>query len=60
MGTSNWEGDYFTRSRNVGVIVEGEAFAGKLEEVFRGGFGGPLSEVVSPDRTYEAPRVDAP
>lgn len=58
VGTSNWEGDYFTRSRNVGVIVEGEAFAAQLEGVFRGGFGGPLSEVVSPDRTYEPPRVD--
>ncbi len=58
VGTSNWEGDYFTRSRNVGIIVEGEAFAGALERVFRDGFAGRYAEAVDPDRTYEAPKVD--
>jgi len=58
VGTSNWEGDYFTRSRNVGIIVEGEAFAGQLERVFRDGFAGPYAEVVDPDKAYEAPRTE--
>lgn len=58
VGTSNWEGDYFTRSRNVGVIVEGESFAGRLEKVFRDGFGGPLAEVVNPDKDYQPPKID--
>jgi phosphatidylserine/phosphatidylglycerophosphate/cardiolipin synthase-like enzyme len=58
VGTSNWEGDYFTRSRNVGLVVEGEGFATGLERIFRDGFGGPYAEVVDPDRVYEAPQVD--
>jgi hypothetical protein len=42
----------------VGIIVEGDAFAGRLDRVFADGFGGPYAEVVDPDRTYRAPRVD--
>lgn len=34
IGTSNWEGDYFTASRNVGVIVEGGALPATLDDVF--------------------------
>src|SRR5581483_1536421 len=40
VGSSNWEGDYFTRTRNAGVVVEGEAFAAQLEHVFHDGFAG--------------------
>ncbi|MFT3767534.1 MAG: phospholipase D-like domain-containing protein [Minicystis sp.] len=58
LGTSNWEGDYFTRSRNVGIIVEGAAFAGQLDRVFADGFSGPYAEVVDPDRVYQAPKVE--
>jgi phosphatidylserine/phosphatidylglycerophosphate/cardiolipin synthase-like enzyme len=60
VGTSNWEGDYFTRSRNVGVIVEGAAFAARLDAVFRDGFAGKYAEPVDPDRVYVAPVVDKP
>jgi phosphatidylserine/phosphatidylglycerophosphate/cardiolipin synthase-like enzyme len=34
VGTSNWEGDYFTKSRNVGVIVDAGALPRSLELVF--------------------------
>lgn len=34
VGTSNWEGDYFTRSRNVGLVIEGESFGAHLDDVF--------------------------
>ncbi len=34
VGTSNWEGDYFLKSRNVGVFVEDAAFAERLAAVF--------------------------
>ncbi len=34
LGTSNWEGDYFLKSRNVGVFVEDRAFAERLARVF--------------------------
>jgi phosphatidylserine/phosphatidylglycerophosphate/cardiolipin synthase-like enzyme len=38
VGTSNWEGDYFTRSRNVGVWLDGGAIPGELEGVFGDGW----------------------
>ncbi len=34
VGTSNWEGDYFTKSRNVGVIAEGGALPLRLRKYF--------------------------
>jgi len=34
IGSSNWEGDYFTRTRNVGVVVEGGALGRRLEGIF--------------------------
>ena len=58
VGTSNWEGDYFTRSRNVGLIVEGRAFAAQLDRVFEGGSSGRYAEAVDPDRVYVPPKVD--
>ena len=57
VGTSNWEGDYFTRSRNVGIIVEGDAFAAQLERVFRDGYT-TYGEAVDPERSYQAPKVE--
>jgi phosphatidylserine/phosphatidylglycerophosphate/cardiolipin synthase-like enzyme len=39
VGTSNWEGDYFLKSRNVSVFVEGAPFAGTLQDVFDGDWG---------------------
>ena len=57
VGTSNWEGDYFTQSRNVGLIVEGAAFAAQLERVFHDAFTAPFTEPVDPAATYEPPKV---
>lgn len=34
LGTSNWEGDYFLKSRNVGLFVNDSAFAGRLHGIF--------------------------
>ncbi len=34
LGTSNWEGDYFHKSRNVGVFVDDPRFAERLAQVF--------------------------
>jgi len=34
IGSSNWEGDYFLRSRNVGVIFSGGAAPTRLEKFF--------------------------
>ncbi len=35
VGTSNWEGDYFLHSRNVGLFLDG-AVAAKLQSIFDG------------------------
>lgn len=58
IGTSNWEGDYFTVSRNVGLFVDGTTIAGPLTRIFEDGFGGAYAEVLDPDRTYEPPRIE--
>jgi len=34
IGTSNWEGDYFTKTRNVGVFVDGGRLPRQLASVF--------------------------
>jgi phosphatidylserine/phosphatidylglycerophosphate/cardiolipin synthase-like enzyme len=57
VGTSNWERDYFTQSRNVGVIVEGAAFASQLERFFADTWGSPYAEEVDPKATYTPPDV---
>ena len=41
IGTSNWEGDYFTKSRNVGVIVDGGKLPARLDGIFADGWSGP-------------------
>ncbi|HYO73775.1 MAG TPA: phospholipase D-like domain-containing protein [Archangium sp.] len=57
LGTSNWERDYFTQSRNVGVIVEGEAFAARLERFFGDTWASPYAAEVDPKATYTAPNI---
>jgi len=57
LGTSNWGGDYFFKSRNVGVLVRSPRLAKQLIGVFEGLASGPLSEPVEPDKAYEPPRV---
>ena len=46
VGTSNWEGDYFTKSRNVGVIVEGGKLPARLDGIFSDGWGGTYGKVL--------------
>lgn len=47
IGTSNWEGDYFTRSRNVGVVAEGGALPARaarfFDENWRSSYAAPLT-----------------
>jgi phosphatidylserine/phosphatidylglycerophosphate/cardiolipin synthase-like enzyme len=58
LGTSNWERDYFTKCRNVGVIVEGESFARQLERFFADTWTSPYAAQVDPKATYTAPNID--
>jgi phosphatidylserine/phosphatidylglycerophosphate/cardiolipin synthase-like enzyme len=57
IGTSNWGRDYFHASRNLGLLVDGEAFAHQLDLVFEGLWESEYAETVQPGARYEAPRT---
>lgn len=57
IGTSNWEGDYFHRSRNLGLIVEGEPAGALLDRFFLDGWNGPYAAPVDPCAAYAPPRI---
>lgn len=57
LGTSNFAGDYFHQSRNVGLVVDGEAFAAALERGFQGLWGSAYAVALDPAAAYEAPRI---
>lgn len=59
LGTSNWEGDYFTHSRNVGVLVEGPALASRLERFFQLTWSSPYATDVDPAARYEPPSISS-
>jgi phosphatidylserine/phosphatidylglycerophosphate/cardiolipin synthase-like enzyme len=55
VGTSNWEGDYFTRSRNVGVIASGGALPARLDRIFEDGWGGAYARPLATVDTARTP-----
>ncbi|HEV8630910.1 MAG TPA: phospholipase D-like domain-containing protein [Thermoanaerobaculia bacterium] len=57
IGTGNWESDYFYRSRNLGLLIDGAQVGEQLERFFASGWTSPYSAEVDPCRHYEAPRV---
>ena len=57
LGTSNWSRDYFYKSRNVGVVVEGAPFAADLDRVFSRIWDSPYAETVDPDGSYSPRKV---
>ena len=57
VGTSNWSGDYFLKSRNVGIFVEGKRFAQDLIELHEALWSSDYAYPVEVDRAYEAPRT---
>jgi phosphatidylserine/phosphatidylglycerophosphate/cardiolipin synthase-like enzyme len=64
VGTSNWEGDYFTKSRNVAVVVDGGKLPARLDAVFEdgwsGAYGAPLASVPSPPAAAAPPSSSGP
>ena len=60
VGSSNWEGDYFTKTRNVGVILQSARLAARLDGVFGDGWAlaAPLTAASAAPRssTDPAPR----
>ncbi len=57
VGSSNWEGSYFYKGRNVGLFVEGRPFAsavaGRFESTWTSGYATPVDPCVD----YEVPRI---
>ena len=48
VGSSNWEGDYFTKTRNVGFVIEGGQAPKKLASIFERNWSSPyVSEYAS-------------
>ena len=57
IGTSNWERDYFYRSRNVGLIVDGGRLPPRLDAFFGDDWRSPYATSVDPQAHYEPPRT---
>ncbi len=60
IGTSNFSGDYFYKSRNLGVIVDGAPFAADVGRIFRDLWGSTYVYELDPDAEYEPPQVAPP
>ena len=56
IGTSNWSGDYFYQSRNVGLIIEGASFGKVLDDYFVRGWTSEYAYDVDPCKEYTPPR----
>ncbi len=59
IGSSNWSGDYFFRSRNVSLVVRSAPFAAQLRSIFEELYGGPYAEMLDPNKEYTPPRIAA-
>lgn len=57
VGTSNWERDYFERSRNVGLLLESRRIGSELDRFFLDGWDSPYAELVDPAAAYEEPKI---
>jgi phosphatidylserine/phosphatidylglycerophosphate/cardiolipin synthase-like enzyme len=57
VGTSNWSGDYFKKSRNLGFFLDGKLVTDDLDTFFERAWASSYAEVVDPNAQYEAPRV---
>ena len=57
VGTSNWEPDYFFKSRNVGLLLDGGQIPPQLEAFFLGNWGSTYAAPFDREREYTAPRL---
>jgi phosphatidylserine/phosphatidylglycerophosphate/cardiolipin synthase-like enzyme len=57
IGTSNWERDYFYKSRNVGIIMGGGILPQRLDRFFAGNWASTYNERVDANAHYVAPRT---
>ncbi len=59
VGSSNWEKNYFTASRNVGVIVRGVRFTQQLSGMFDKIWNSEYTEELDVTKNYIPPRTTA-
>jgi phosphatidylserine/phosphatidylglycerophosphate/cardiolipin synthase-like enzyme len=52
VGSSNWEESYFTRTRNVGLMIEGAKIGSELETIFTSGWGSAYAKPFDANATY--------
>ena len=57
VGTSNWEPDYFFKSRNVGLLIDGGQIPAQLEAFFTGNWNSQYAAPFDRAREYTAPRL---
>jgi phosphatidylserine/phosphatidylglycerophosphate/cardiolipin synthase-like enzyme len=57
LGTSNWSGDYFFASRNVGLLVDGAPLAQDLTRLFDDLWGSEYAADLDPEAKYEPPKI---
>jgi phosphatidylserine/phosphatidylglycerophosphate/cardiolipin synthase-like enzyme len=57
VGTGNWEPDYFEKSRNVGLLLEGGQIPVELEAFFLRNWRSPYAAPFERDRDYTPPRI---
>jgi len=57
IGTGNWEGDYFTQSRNAGLVIDSPKIGDRLDRYFASAWGSTYAYDVDACATYEPPRV---
>ena len=58
LGTSNWEGSYFTESRNIELIFRDSPLAGQAAGIFDRLWGSRYAFSLDPMKAYEKRKVD--
>ena len=58
IGSSNWEREYFSSNRNLGLIIEGKSVGAQLDMIFTSIWNSSYASAVDPSAHYEAPKID--
>jgi phosphatidylserine/phosphatidylglycerophosphate/cardiolipin synthase-like enzyme len=58
LGTSNWEKEYFTRSRNLGLLIDEPGLVAQLAGFFATLWQSPYAVPVDPAASYTPPRIE--
>jgi phosphatidylserine/phosphatidylglycerophosphate/cardiolipin synthase-like enzyme len=56
VGSSNWEESYFTRTRNIGLLIDGVKFAAQLDKIFADGWTSAYAKPFDVNATYTPPK----